>query len=109
MQRSQVSNAMDVPGNASPRLGKSANIESATRIFADAGPFVTYYIVSGLGSKTTGCFWAFGVGAAGFFMDFINSRVNRDLPWPRLLNSAEITVYLGMALLFFFDSQCSMW
>ncbi len=85
------------------------SIEKATRFFSDAGPFLTYYIVYSFTSKCIGCFAASGVGLVGFILDFITSRLNPSLPWPRLLNSAELVLYFTMAITFLYDKQCSMW
>lgn len=84
-------------------------IEAATRLFADAGPFVTYYAIASLTTKSTGCFAASGVGLVGSVADFINSHFNPALPWPRVLNTSECILYFSMAVTFYADKQCSMW
>ena len=39
---------------------------------------------------------------------FANSRMNPGRPWPRLLNTAEMFTYAGMAILFLQDKHCKM-
>jgi hypothetical protein len=93
-----------------PELMNSSRFEDISLFIADAGPFVTYYLVGSFATRAVACYVAAGVGVLGSSLDFTNSTLNPGhRPWPRLLNTAEMVVYASMGILFELDNHCKMW
>ena len=65
--------------------------------------------MSSLTNVYIGCFAAAGVGVLGSVLDFHASRTVAGHIWPKLLNSAEMTLYAGCGVLFVVVRTCKIW
>lgn len=91
-------------------MSKTTYFENASLFIADWGPMVTYYTVGSFATRSIACYAAAGFGLFGSCLDFTNSQLNPGKrPWPRLLNTTEMVVYLSMAILFQLQTNCKMW